>query len=314
MKHTIETLINIFGLDPDKLLAASLLPADFLEMESPPALTPEQHHAFDVALEAQTGSETLARDIGLYKARTSCSSGNISFSMSSNVEHGLDCLARERRPSDGPHYLVTRMEDRVRVSVLPRGPGLPPLHWVSLTEILFLLEISRTHTGKTIQPMAVGIPDVHRLNRQDIDYLGIEPVETSEPFVDFSLADAAQKILGAGRLLSEHQEAANPDPVVDKVKHALIELMPEGQHSIEETSKALDTNVRSLQRQLKARDYSFRTILDETRKELALRHLVKDGLSASEVSYRLGYKDQNSFYRAFKSWTGKTTGEFVAGE
>ncbi|MEZ5878774.1 MAG: AraC family transcriptional regulator [Tepidamorphaceae bacterium] len=121
-------------------------------------------------------------------------------------------------------------------------------------------------------------------------------------------------VIGGGDLDGDGNGSLHTDPVVDKVKHALIELMPEGQHSIEETSKALDTNVRSLQRQLKARDYSFRTILDETRKELALRHLVKDGLSASEVSYRLGYKDQNSFYRAFKSWTGKTTGEFVAGE
>ncbi|MEM5473503.1 helix-turn-helix transcriptional regulator [Hoeflea sp. AS60] len=76
---------------------------------------------------------------------------------------------------------------------------------------------------------------------------------------------------------------------------------------IEDVSHHLNINARKLQRLLRAEGGSFRDVLDETRKALALAHLKEEHRSVAEVSHLLGYHDPNSFYRAFKGWTGTTT-------
>ena len=63
---------------------------------------------------------------------------------------------------------------------------------------------------------------------------------------------------------------------------------------------------RSLYRHLAREEVTFQSILDETRTELALHYLRQDDVSVEEISYLLAYSDPNSFYRAFRNWTGMT--------
>lgn len=63
---------------------------------------------------------------------------------------------------------------------------------------------------------------------------------------------------------------------------------------------------RTLQRQLKAEGTSFQAVLAYTRESLARHYLRAGDVRTSEIAYLLGYEDTNSFYRAFKTWTGST--------
>ncbi|WP_411041794.1 helix-turn-helix domain-containing protein [Streptomyces collinus] len=63
---------------------------------------------------------------------------------------------------------------------------------------------------------------------------------------------------------------------------------------------------RTLQRQLQAEDTSYQAVLSETREKLARRHLADRSLPTSQVACLLAYDDTNSFYRAFRRWTGLT--------
>jgi AraC-like DNA-binding protein len=47
-------------------------------------------------------------------------------------------------------------------------------------------------------------------------------------------------------------------------------------------------------------------ILRETREALARPYLEKTALPAAEISFLLGFDEPNSFYRAFRMWTGMT--------
>ncbi|XXT51298.1 AraC family transcriptional regulator [Sorangium sp. So ce542] len=51
---------------------------------------------------------------------------------------------------------------------------------------------------------------------------------------------------------------------------------------------------------------SFQQILKETREALARHYLEKTSLPVAEISFLLGFSEPNSFYRAFRSWTGTT--------
>ncbi len=63
---------------------------------------------------------------------------------------------------------------------------------------------------------------------------------------------------------------------------------------------------RSLQRSLREEETSFRKILSDTRERLARHYLSHSDMAAAEISFLLGYDDPNSFFRAFRSWTGTT--------
>jgi AraC-like DNA-binding protein len=63
---------------------------------------------------------------------------------------------------------------------------------------------------------------------------------------------------------------------------------------------------RTLQRRIEAEATTFQQILDTTRTELATHYLEHTALSIAEVSFLLGFSEPNSFYRAFRGWTGTT--------
>ncbi len=64
------------------------------------------------------------------------------------------------------------------------------------------------------------------------------------------------------------------------------------------------------QRQLASEGTSYRELLRDTREQLARSYLQERRYSLIEVSFMLGYLEQSTFTRAFKSWTGQSPGEF----
>jgi AraC-like DNA-binding protein len=91
-----------------------------------------------------------------------------------------------------------------------------------------------------------------------------------------------------------------------RVRAALLELLPAGRATIDAASKQIGVSTRSLQRQLGEAGKSFRMLLDATRTDLAMHYLRTSSLSCAEIAYLLGYDDPNSFSRAFRTWTGKS--------
>ncbi len=63
---------------------------------------------------------------------------------------------------------------------------------------------------------------------------------------------------------------------------------------------------RTVQRQLQAEGTSYQAVLSDTREKLARRYLADRSLTTSQIAYLLAYDDANSFYRAFRRWTGLT--------
>jgi AraC-like DNA-binding protein len=79
---------------------------------------------------------------------------------------------------------------------------------------------------------------------------------------------------------------------------------------IGDVARDLAMSERSLQRQLRAEGTSFRALVDECRRELALRHLAVPGASATDVAFLLGFSEPGAFTRAFRRWTGQSPATF----
>jgi AraC-like DNA-binding protein len=55
---------------------------------------------------------------------------------------------------------------------------------------------------------------------------------------------------------------------------------------------------------------SFKTLTEETRRDLALRVLGDQQYGLAEGAFLTGFSDQSSFTRAFKRWLGTTPAGF----
>lgn len=98
-----------------------------------------------------------------------------------------------------------------------------------------------------------------------------------------------------------------------QVRRVVVGLIAQGEPDVSRVAQALSTSDRSLQRRLQEERTSFREVVDDTRRELAVGYLGDRRLAVSEVAYLLGYAEAGAFVRAFKRWTGRTPGAMRLG-
>ena len=80
--------------------------------------------------------------------------------------------------------------------------------------------------------------------------------------------------------------------------------------SLEEVARALGLSPRSLRRKLDQEGTSFRTLVEDERRQLALQFLENSDMKLDELAIHLGYTDTASFTRAFRRWMGCSPGEY----
>lgn len=119
------------------------------------------------------------------------------------------------------------------------------------------------------------------------------PHSTNRPTVTIEdVGRARLERVGSGTLL---------DIVAEQVRAQVVS----GSVSIEGAARALDTSVRTLQRQLNREGSDFRSVASAVRIQRALELLRGSNRSISQISVDLGYSAPAHFTRAF----GKATGQ-----
>jgi AraC-like DNA-binding protein len=111
-------------------------------------------------------------------------------------------------------------------------------------------------------------------------------------------------------LMSRFSEDA---PVTAQVRKLLALGMDGRVPTLAQIARSTSLSTRSLQRKLADEGSSLQTTVDEVRAELAKRYLARPGVSASEVSYLVGFSDTSAFFKAFKRWTGVTPKSYQDG-
>ena len=86
--------------------------------------------------------------------------------------------------------------------------------------------------------------------------------------------------------------------------------MPWRYPSLETMAFDLAIEPRTLRRKLEAQGTSYRQILADVRRNLAINYLRKTRMTTDEIASRLGYSDAANFRHAFVRWTGKTPHEY----
>jgi AraC-like DNA-binding protein len=95
-----------------------------------------------------------------------------------------------------------------------------------------------------------------------------------------------------------------------RVRDRVVKELDAGETSAPRIAKLLGVSQRTLNRKLEMEGTSYKTLLDEVRRGMALRYTTGSDLLLSEISTRLGFSHAAAFNRAFKRWTGKAPLEY----
>jgi AraC-like DNA-binding protein len=87
-------------------------------------------------------------------------------------------------------------------------------------------------------------------------------------------------------------------------------LLASDDASLESIASQLELSPRTLRRRLAAEGVSFSTLVEQSRRDEALRLLRSSRLSVEDVARQLGYTNASTFVRAFHRWTGQTPKQY----
>jgi AraC-like DNA-binding protein len=206
-------------------------------------------------------------------------------------------------------------DDATRVRIAWSAPEVEPPTIVYALELSFCVRLARLGTRRDVRPVAVTCPHAIEPAAEFQAFFGVPVTPGPDTMVVFAAEDASAPFLTAKagmwsffepelrRRLAEVDASAS---AAERVRAALLELLPSGRASVQAVATRLGVSARTLQRRLQDERTSFQRVLDGTREDLARHYLRATAMAGAEISFLLGFEDPNSFVRAFHEWTGVT--------
>jgi len=303
------------GLEPSAVLERAHLPATLHLSGSPFVATAQIFAIF-------TAAEQLARDaafaIRLVKAfdRSGHQPAFLAACYAADYRDALYRIARFKRLSACEKFLISESDGELSiVKEWPFAQAPEPALLVDVS-FAFAIEIGRKGTGHDIAPVRVEL--VRDGPRSDAlgTYFGC-PIRYGAPrnvlvlkSIDLDRRFPSHNVEFL-ELLTPALAARLSDLEVDgsfaeHVTRALKRSLASGRPSMATIARDLGVSDRTLQRRITEEGTTFRTLLDDARKELVEPLLLDPSISIDEVAVLAGYQEPSAFYRAFKSWHGVT--------
>jgi AraC-like DNA-binding protein len=166
------------------------------------------------------------------------------------------------------------------------------------------LELARTQESGSGLEEFFGCPIKYRSAR---DRLVLNVADVELPFVTHN-EELVQML--ASQFDDQLKAREHKPGTIGSVKWVLRRLLSGSRPDVAVVAKELGMSERTLQRRITEEGMTFRQLLNETRKELIREYLSDDSVEITEAAFLVGFENANSFYRAFRSWEGKTPAEW----
>jgi AraC-like DNA-binding protein len=184
-----------------------------------------------------------------------------------------------------------------------------------------LASLSRKVTNSDLSPTRITFQHDRPRDTNEHQRIFKCPVEFGAPANQYFVESAALALPiikadpGLCAVLDRHAEgliAKYPrnDGLVENVRAIIKDELSGGNASLERIANQLHMSGRTLQRKLREQGTSHQELLDQMRRDLAIRYLREPEMAICEVAYLLGFSESSALHRAFKRWTGRTPNEF----
>jgi AraC-like DNA-binding protein len=312
---TVLRALDSRGLDGTALAARAGIPADALACPTRRIPLRATTRLWELAVEA-TGDPAFGLEVSRHVRPTTFQALGQAFLASECLADALDRVARYCRvTADVADARVETLADEV-VVVIGRRPGAArPADEAIDAIVATLVRSARFLLGRETDPTRVLLerpaPPPPAAGRF-ADFFGCTvQFEAGHVALAFDRAVAQRPISGGSDELARLSDDAlitylahiEHPTTAEQVRATLRPRLPEGEPHLADVARVLHLSSRSLQRALTCEGTSYRALLQEVRRDVALGHL-RQGRSVTETAGLLGFRDTAAFSRAFKQWTG----------
>jgi AraC-like DNA-binding protein len=316
-----EALINHYGIDPAPLYRSAGL--DPTEIGKAGVRYPFSRIArlWELAMEA-TGDPSLGLVAGQHCRPTSMQVLGFAWLASATLERAMDRWCRYHRIASTAGSMEWRDEGDCRVYRLRAAPGVRNIPVVvAEAGLAAILTMCRRASYPDLAPEWVRLrrPDPGGSERY-VEFFGC-PVSfaAGENGIAMRLEDLRRNLpagnpelaADADRLLDRMIAEVDEGETTSRVRQILVRDLSAGSLGEAEVARQLNRSVSSLQRDLRTEGTTFRQLVEDTRRDMAVRLLHNEGRSIGQTAFMLGYSDQSTFTRAFRRWHGVSPGQFV---
>lgn len=312
-----SSLLSSMGLPVREILIRSELPEDLFSRKNI-RLTQEEYFRFMESI-----GEVMADESKLIKIATA--EGIETFSppifaafCSKNAQTCIERLAQYKKLI-GPIIFLTRKEEKnftIELTIKEKYNKIPL--FLEVSEFVFLINLIRRATKGNIIPVKITLQN--SIKSKELEkYFGCRIQKGDKSILALSLNDSLKPFVSENEVMWDYfepelkrrlSELEVEDSFGARVRSSLIELLPIGCSSIEEVALKLGMSKRTLQRKLTEEKTTFQKQLNHTRELLAKNYIKNTDMVSDDIAFLLGYKDLNSFLRAFQIWTGMTITEY----
>ena len=193
------------------------------------------------------------------------------------------------------------------------------------TDYMFsvLMDMCRLNAGASLRPLEVTLRRARPADASPwLSFYGCRvhfddvrnSILLSTRDADAPLSSANRQIAGTlDAMLVKQLSELDRSNVAARCKAVVLERLAAGESPDVDMAKVLHMSRRTLQRKLAEADLTYQKLVDETRRELALRYIEDSTRSITEITFLLGFSGQSAFTRAFRRWTGKSPTDFRTG-
>lgn len=223
----------------------------------------------------------------------------------------------------GNEALVLRLQQKQNWSVELSYSGLPRHQDRHQMELFAYscLRLCRRLVGRNFSPVSVKFihhrsGDTGQIRRlfgcdiefdADVDEISFDirmmelPLVAADPYLNQLMMKMCDETMAV--------RSTNISPFRTIVENTIAPLLPHAEATTRTVAKRLGLSERTFARRLATEGLSFGEILDQQRRDLALRYLGED-LQASQIAWLLGFHQPSSFSHACRRWIGKSPSEF----
>ncbi|WP_232429445.1 AraC family transcriptional regulator [Noviherbaspirillum autotrophicum] len=102
----------------------------------------------------------------------------------------------------------------------------------------------------------------------------------------------------------------NSASLTAQIRRRLREVPPMAWPDCETLARQFHTSQSTFRRRLDKEGQSYRAILDDLRRDLAISLLSNSDKPIADIAAELGFTEASTFYRAFRKWTGARPSEY----
>jgi AraC-like DNA-binding protein len=260
---------------------------------------------------------TLARDFDLREI------GLLYYVMGSSKTLGeaLKRLARYSKVTNDALMFGYREGNRLNINLSYSGvPRHSDKHQIEFC-MFAAIRICRALTGQNLVPQDFSFAHVRSVGVAEMSRFVGSKVEFGAGRDEFALSLEARELplIHADNylndLLLKYSETALANRRGDvssfrtKVENAISSLLPHGRVLAGDVARTLGMSERTLGRRLADLGLSFSDVLQQLRRDLAIRYLDDAKLQVSKIAWLLGFQQVSAFTHACKRWTGRTPSE-----